>query len=99
MKKLSKDERKGALALAIVVIAILGGSAIFRSYRVSSQDETVPVSVIYTEKSDSDSVDMSKSEKKKNKKQTKSGGKKSIKKQSVPDQLPRDFLSDTIPVM
>lgn len=110
MKKLSKDERKGAVALAVVVVIVIGATAFFRACRPVSDSELPNVTLIYSDKdstrSESEFYDRkdnpsyrksSKSrERSKGKRKGSSRGKASPKNPATISP-PRDFLSDTIP--
>lgn len=108
MKKLSKDERLGALALALVIIAIMGGMAFLRSCDIDkTQGENPQVNIIYDGKNgegEGSDGDYRYYGKKSGGSKKKSGGRKksggSGRRGSASKELPpaRDFLDDTIPI-
>ena len=106
MKKLTKDERKGAIALAIVIILIVGGGFILKSINRQDNSRQPEVKILYQP---SDTASKKSSRKKDKKvqggtdKQKDSGPKKSRKKNRSEKRKqvaapPRDFLTDTIAV-
>lgn len=102
MKRISKDERKGAIALAIVVFLIVAATAWLRSCNHMKIDEDQPkITILYEEKNDSsvklksDSIESKKVKKNKKKESAKNSKRTSSKKTAKPS---RDPLSDPIPL-
>lgn len=109
MKKLSKDERKGAIAFIIVVILIIAFTFLLRNHVSDKNADDARITIIYNdnaEDADSMPADTEKSTKSKvgKRKNKKSGsskarsGKKSSKRSGTSEtSSSRDFLTDTIP--
>lgn len=101
MKKFSRDERLGAILLAVVVVAAIIVAFCARTCSHGTESsETHQVTVIYKDSTDNAN---SSDKKAKDKKQSKSGRKKKGRKKSksaqTPARAPRDFLADTIPTV
>lgn len=47
MKRLSKEERLGAITLAAVVVAVIGGSMLLRNCSHNSDTVSAPVTILY----------------------------------------------------
>lgn len=103
MKKLSRDERLGAILLAVIVVAAIIVAFCARSCRSGPSSESPPVTIIYKDTTLNDSGVKTKSKRKKKSSaktsRHKKSGKKSIRKGKSPAPAPRDYLSDTIPTV
>lgn len=105
MKKISRDERKGAVMLAVIVLCVVCAGFAFRSCDFSTNEtDKQPVTIIYSDKEEDEGSSSGKSYYKKSgkKKSRKSGGsrkKGNSGKATRDERPPRDFLEDTIPTL
>ena len=106
MKKVSRDERKGAIALAIVIILVIAGLFAFRKCSQSRPSEPSDIKIIYAPSDSAGTPAEHSSEKTRKSKRKKStgsrkssGGSRGVKSKKEQAREPRDFLADTIPVL
>lgn len=99
MKRLSKDERKGAVALALVVAVMMVGAFMYRNFRHEDDGDAPQVTVIYKDTAAIGGKEAAVKKERKHKKSSKKRERKTSEKGSKAVRAPappRDFLTDTI---